>query len=120
MTRATDQTLAIAIAHKAEREAQAAYLAIVDTGTRADIETAVKAHRATQAELSSAIAGNARGCPGCGKRPHGMLQQIAVGSEARHGFGIGCLSCPDRYSEGLSATEARERWSREEYHALRR
>lgn len=97
---------------------KAAYLALVDTGTRAEVESASRAHKEAQAALASAISGDVKPCPGCQRQPHGMLQQIAVGGAVRHGFGIGCLACKDRYAEGLTLDEARETWGADRYHKL--
>lgn len=59
----------------AVQDCKDAYLAIADTGTRAELREANLKTKAAQQALSDALCEGAKPCPTCGKPPRGLIQE---------------------------------------------
>lgn len=73
--------------------AKQAYIAIAATGTVPDVQAASDKVKQLQQALSDCITEGAQPCPGCGARPHGMLQHNHLRGDE---WEIGCLTCKAR------------------------
>jgi len=109
-------------------EAQAAYHAIVDTGTSVEVATAARAVKEARAAVAAALVSGAAPCPKCGAKPHGMYQpqelkpavaalvlKSVPGIEPCEGgivaVEIGCTTCKHHRARGFTAAMALEAWN---------
>jgi ssDNA-binding Zn-finger/Zn-ribbon topoisomerase 1 len=88
-------------------KARAAYHGASGTEPAPKLYERSRAIRALTDELAATYTEGAEPCPDCGNPPHGMRKNPAT-------VEVGCLACPSRRAQGVTADEAVERWNRGE------
>lgn len=75
------------------------------------VEKMAEGIKALQAELSAYITQGAEACPVCGNLPHGIRQDATLRREKITLYEVGCLTDANRRAQGMSRSEAVERWN---------
>jgi hypothetical protein len=88
-------------------KARAAYHEAANSEPPPKLYERSRAIRALTDELAATYTDGAEPCPDCGNPPHGMRKNPAT-------IEVGCLACPSRRAQGVTADEAVEKWNRGE------